>query len=314
MKEELLYNYLYGRATDSEKEQILAWLDEAPQKHQQELTRIQYLFTATEHYWPKTAGGGLTVRSNVRRIFRYASGIAAGIAVMLGVWHLSALNVRNAITRHTETIEIPQGQYMSLLLEDGSKVWLNAGAKLEYPAIFDRKVRTVKLTGEAMFEVERDTKRPFIVETFCSDVKVLGTKFNVVADPAERIFETTLMEGTVKVTNRSNPAETMLMKPYDVVELIGDRLYKTTTTDFKDLCWTEGLIAIKRMPFGDLMARFEKAYNVKIVIEREKMPEIRVMSGEIRISDGIDYALQVLQQVSDFTYHRDMEKNVIVIR
>ena len=68
------------------------------------------------------------------------------------------------------------------------------------------------------------------------------------------------------------------------------------------------------MPFDQLMQRFEKAYSIKITIDRNTLPEIDLQSGKIRVSDGIDYALHVLQQVADFTYSHDEEENEIVIR
>ena len=69
------------------------------------------------------------------------------------------------------------------------------------------------------------------------------------------------------------------------------------------------------MPFDELMAKLERVFNVEIRIECERMPQINVMSGEVRISDGVDYALQILQQVSTgFSYTRDEKTNVIVIK
>ena len=144
---------------------------------------------------------------------------------------------------------------------------------------------------------------------------MLGTKFNVLADPNNEVFSTTLIEGKVKVTNRNDPAESIIMQPNDMVVLENGRLYKERVPDFADLCWTEGLIHLKKMPFDELMAIFERAFDVRIEIERETLPQIDVMSGEVRISDGVDYALHVLQLVSsEFTYTRDEKTNVIVIK
>ena len=116
------------------------------------------------------------------------------------------------------------------------------------------------------------------------------------------------------MTNNSNPQETLFMKPYDVVVLADGQLYKRHTDNLRDLGWAEGLIHIKKMPFDELMATFERVFDVKIIIKREKLPEINVKNGEIRISDGVEYALHVLQQISDFTYERDLTSNVIVIK
>ncbi|EKC56861.1 protein containing FecR protein domain protein, partial [human gut metagenome] len=64
---------------------------------------------------------------------------------------------------------------MQMTLADGTLVHLNAGTTLEYPVVFSRKDRRVKLTGEALFEVAHNAKHPFIVETFATDLQVLGT-------------------------------------------------------------------------------------------------------------------------------------------
>ena len=204
---------------------------------------------------------------------------------------------------------------MQMALADGTLVHLNAGTTLEYPVVFSHKDRRVKLTGEALFEVAHDAKHPFIVETFATDIQVLGTKFNVLADSENGLFSTTLVEGRVKVTSRKDPAESIILQPNDRVVLEHGRLYKERVPDFDDLCWTEGLIHLKKMPFDELMAIFERAFDVRIEIERETLPQINVMSGEVRISDGVDYALHVVQLVSTgFTYTRDEKSNVIMIR
>lgn len=204
---------------------------------------------------------------------------------------------------------------MQITLPDGSHIHLNSGTVLQYPVVFARDARRVKLSGEAMFEVTPDARKPFIVETFASDIQVLGTRFNVLAHRAQREFSTTLISGKIKITSRMNPAETFIMYPNDNVSLMQGKLYKTNVSDLSDLCWTEGLIHLKKMPFEKMMETFERAFDVKIRIECEKMPQIKVVSGEIRISDGVDYALHVLQQVSTkFTYVRDDKTNVIVIK
>lgn len=315
MKDEMLYRYLYGETTRAENEQILTWLDADPQNRIAELNRMHYVCSAVDHFSPRHATTVKIARSkSLQRIIRHVAAVAASVVVLMGAWHLGNRNTYLEVSSRITALEVPAGQHLKIQLEDGTKVWLNAGSKLEYPAVFEKKIRNVRICGEALFEVKHDAHRPFVVETFTSKIEVLGTRFNVFADKQRNRFSTTLVEGHVKVTSLRNPSETFYMEPYDVVSLVGGSLYKTHTSDFKDLCWTEGLIHIRKMPFDDLMARFEKAYGVKIVFERTDLPRIEVLSGEIRVSDGIDYALHVLQQVSDFTYERDEKNNVIIIR
>lgn len=313
MKDEILHRYLYGQVTEEEKQQVLEWLDAAPEAHTAELGRLHYLCSAVDHYNLQRRSSRIDGWS-LRRVSRYAVGIAASVALLFGVWHISHLNAYKDISSRVAVLSTSAGEHLKVTLEDGTTVWLNAQTVLEYPPVFEKGIRAVKLSGEAMFEVQHDAKRPFVVETFSSKIEVLGTKFNVLADKERNQFMTTLVEGRVKVTNLLNPSEILMMQPYDVVELIGGSLCKKQTADFRDLCWTEGLLRIKKMPFDELMARFEKAYDVKIVYNRSTLPQINVQSGEIRISDGVDYALHVLQQVADFTYERDEAQNVIVIR
>lgn len=316
MEQELLFRYFRGETSQEEEERILSWVEASP-ANRAEFRKAHLLFAGLALYAPAPASD--TARPKPRRtllrIARYAVRTAAAVIVMVGAAYFGRIYYHRSLSKQQTLISVPAGQRMQMALADGTLVHLNAGTTLEYPVVFSHKDRRVKLTGEALFEVAHDAKHPFIVETFATDLQVLGTKFNVLADPDNELFSTTLIEGKVKVTNRNDPAESIIMQPNDMVVLENGRLYKERVSDFADLCWTEGLIHLKKMPFGELMAIFERAFDVRIKIERETMPQINVMNGEIRISDGVDYALHVLQLVSsEFTYTRDEKTNVIVIR
>lgn len=316
MDEKLLFKYFQGRTTPDEEDAILAWVEEHP-ANRKELKTAFMIFSGLAVYAAKPEAVP-TVTPKHRRIWvqtvRYTLRTAAVVMLMIGAAYTGKMIYRNALSQQNMSIVVPAGQQMSLTLPDNSQVKLNSGTQLEYPVVFG-KTRSVKLTGEAMFEVTPDEKHPFVVETFASDIRVLGTKFNVLADAERSEFTATLIEGQVQVTNRTNSNERITMYPHDVVTLSNGRLYKNRDEDFAELCWTEGLVHLKRMPFDELMAKFERAFDVEIRIECERMPQIDVMSGEVRISDGVDYALQILQQVSTgFSYTRDEKTNVIVIK
>ena len=101
------------------------------------------------------------------------------------------------------TITVPRGGEYSLVLSDGTRVWLNAETELTYPTVFGKGERKLMLKGEACFEVVTDTARPFIVESFYNRVEVLGTRFNVSAYTGKSAVKTTLLRGKVKVSNLS---------------------------------------------------------------------------------------------------------------
>lgn len=310
MNEELLRRYLYGEADEKEQQKVLDWFDADPENHIAKLNHLHYSYLAEEKYgMPSPNRKGV-----LWRLGRYGAAAAAAVGLLFGVWHLSDRHAYREMSARPISLETPAGQRITMQLPDGTHVQLNAGTKLEYPQVFAKGMRRVKLSGEAMFDVSHDARRPFVVETFASEIEVLGTRFNVLSDEQNARFSTTLVEGSVRVRSLFDPSDVLTMRPYDKVEIVNGKLRKTTTQDFQELCWTEGLIHIKKMPFDELMQRFETAYSIKITIDRNTLPEIDLQSGKVRISDGIDYALHVLQQVADFTYSHDEDANEIVIR
>lgn len=313
MKDELLYRYLAGETTDAENEEILAWLDADPEEHIREMNRIRYICQAADRNLLREAPAGGRVVA-LRRLARYAVGAAAALAMLAGTWYLGNRSTYHTLAERMAAVEVPAGQYIRMTLEDGTSVWLNAGTRLEYPAVFDRKTRRVSVSGEAIFDVTHDPGRPFLVRTFASEIEVLGTKFDVRADEERNFFSTTLMEGSVKVRNLSDPADALLMEPYEMVRLVDGHFRKSRVRDFADMRWTEGLIHLRSVPFEELMTIFERAFDIRIVMECEALPEVNVISGEIRVSDGVDNALAVLQQIVDFTYEHDYTHNIIRIK
>lgn len=315
IEKELLFKYFRNHASESEKQQIREWLEASPEVHRKEYREAFYLFQGIVLYGnseqPKAATA-LRRTGVLRPYIRLITQAAAVILLFIGgSWLTHTLTLRKVSSQMT-ALEVPAGQRMKITMSDGSQVWLNAGTRIEYPAVFNRTERRIKLSGEAMFEVRHEQDYPFVVETFASEVTVLGTKFNVVADEQYHRFSTSLLNGSVKVVDRRT-RETVYLRPNDRVKLINGRLVIDRIDDPVAMRWTEGLISLKDISFPELMTKFEKAYDVKIVIDRAVLPRIDFVSGKIRISDGIDHAMKVLQHVSDFTYTRNEETNTIYI-
>jgi len=111
-------------------------------------------------------------------------------------------------------IEVPLGAKGSIVLPDGSKVWLNAGTQISYDENYGKKSRSLQLTGEAYFDVARDKRHPFIVNASGLKIEALGTKFNVKAYPEEPSVMTTLEEGKIDIQimeNRKGPRNIILL-------------------------------------------------------------------------------------------------------
>nr|WP_286083552.1 FecR family protein [Parabacteroides goldsteinii] len=110
-----------------------------------------------------------------------------------------------------QTITVPAGQRINITLADGTNVWLNARTTIQYPITFNEKERLVKLDGEAYFDVTKDKSKPFIVQTNNYNVEVLGTKFDVDSYSETEIFETTLMEGSVRISSLTDANESLML-------------------------------------------------------------------------------------------------------
>ena len=320
MKEETLYRYFNNEAAPEEVEQIEAWLAEDPTR-QREFDAARMLFNASvlqRMHYEESARRTTRVWS-LRRIARAAVRVAAALVLIAGAGYAGGMIARDGMYREMSdrlnVLEVPAGQRMSITLEDGTLVRLNGGSRMEYPLLFARGERHVKLSGEALFDVAHDEKHPFVVETFASEIKVLGTKFNVYADEENGRFTTTLAEGRIRAKNLvGNRQEQVVLNPNEMVRLINGHLVPSRVADLDALCWTEGYINIRNVAFEELMERFENAYDVHIVIDRAQLPSIGYASGKIRISEGVDFALHLLQQACDFSYTKDEATNTITIR
>ncbi|WP_295938005.1 FecR family protein [uncultured Alistipes sp.] len=313
--DELLFKYFRGEASPEEKQKIGDWLQVDPDRNARQYKSARFIFEGLTIYADSRAVATPPQQTRtLQTLSRYVAGIAAALLLMVGAGYFMRERTLNSLSDQMTVMEVPAGQRINFELPDGSKVWLNADTKIEYPVVFAKGERRVKLSGEAMFEVSPNAKRPFIVETFATRVEVLGTKFNVLADPRSHKFTTTLLQGKVRVVNLLLDQHAIVMQPNDVVRLVGRNLSVSPLEDDSAICWTEGKISIKGIPFGELMTKFEKAYGVKIVIDRKTMPSIDYTRGKVRVSDGIDHALHILQHAADFIYERDEENNVITIR
>lgn len=133
-------------------------------------------------------------------------------------------------TGEINKLRVPRGGTYILQLSDGTKVYMNSMSSLEYPVAFSPEERRVKLTGQAYFEVAKDSRRPFVVDTEEYSVNVLGTSFDVKAYADEKGLRTTLASGLVSV---SRPGEAdRLIQPGE--QLLFDKQQQSFTLKHVD--------------------------------------------------------------------------------
>ncbi len=316
MEKELLIKFLKCETTPEEEKLLVDWLEADPE-HRKELDSMQLIMEGMALCVPELRNMDSDKTSHRVSLFTKLTkiSVAASIAIIIaaGIGYSYISDKLDNLSNQKTMVEVPGGQRICITLGDGTEVWLNSSAKLEYPSVFSGNQRIVKLSGEAMFNVKHDEKHPFIVETYACNIEVLGTRFNVNANESLNSFSTALMAGSIKLTNKLNPESSIIMKVNEEVTLKDGYLQLENIKNHDEYLWPEGIISIHDTTFEELMAKFEQIFNVQIEIRSKKIPSINYNRGKIRVSDGIDHALKILQLSSDFTYKRDTETGVITI-
>ena len=204
----------------------------------------------------------------------------------------------------------PKGGEYTIMLADGTKVWVNAATEIRYPVKFVGKERRVWLEGEAYFEVAHDTTRPFVVETEQAKVKVLGTSFDVSAYEEEGKTWTTLEEGMVEIESLDR-GEKIRMVPGEQICLIegkGMEKYKVETALFTS--WRSGRLVFKDMRLEDLMRNMARWYDVKVEFYREEAKDI-VFTGDVKKYEDLNEVLEIIELTSDV--HFTIEEQRIIV-
>jgi transmembrane sensor len=312
MEKETLYKFFDGKASREEKEAVRIWLESSPENEQM-LFREREFFDAMILSGSTKSGTEKKSRPFYRTVLFEAMKIAAVFAITIACGTYFYKSEIRKIGEAMNTITVPAGQRANLTLPDGTNVWLNARSEMRYPAAFTGNKREISLDGEAYFEVTHKGGKPFVVRTDKCNVEVLGTKFNVEAYSDSEDFCTSLMEGSVRVSDKKKPSESLVLAPNQQVSWINGHLQSKPIADFDPFRWKEGLICFKSMHFKELMSRFEKCYGIHIIIENPKLADY-ICSGKFRISDGIDKALRILQKDAKYTFERNKDESVIYIK
>ena len=162
------------------------------------------------------------------------------------------------------TIVTPRGGQYAVVLSDGTKVWLNAASSLKYPVAFTGNERNVELTGEAYFEVAKDATKPFFVKSNSQTVEVLGTHFNINSYADEKATKTTLLEGSVKVSNLAN-ASVIKLKPGQQAVNGAGQMHIIYNADIDEaMAWKNGKFLFNDTELQTIMRQLSRWYDVDV--------------------------------------------------
>ncbi len=275
-------------------------------------------------------------------------GILKTAAIVLIALTIGALGNQYWINKHQiafskreMNIETTLGSRAITTLPDGSKVWLNAGSRLNYNLEFGQKTRIVKLIGEAFFDVKTDSSKPFVVKAGKLAIKAYGTAFNVKAYPEENTITTTLVRGKVVIAGKDKAEKDFAvnLKPNDKVAFYNEnaqRIYalnkvhesncqmqQSVPVVMKEInavreaeiktelytSWKDERWVIEKRDIESLINDFERRYNIKIQIESNEIKKYH-FTGTLQ-NETIEQVLVILRHTIPLKYKVD--KGLITI-
>jgi transmembrane sensor len=240
-----------------------------------------------------------------RNLLKVAAVLIVGLITTTAIFYNKPEKQR--YTGIVETVTTPYGARTSFKLPDGSEVWMNSGSTISFPRQY-AEIRNVELTGQAYFKVIKDGK-PFIVKTSLGVIEVMGTSFDVKAYNDET-FETTLVEGSVKVSNNKNQLETLKPGQQSAITPSNEISLKEVNTELST-SWKEGKLMFVKEPFANVAKALGRWYNVKIELQGEQLKKLGY-TGTIEM-ETFGEVLELINTTTPIKYKFDNKTRILKI-
>jgi len=325
MEKEKLIESIISVPTKKNDPEVDAWVNESAENREE---YIQY-----KNLWAIMQTGSemsdLQVRnslSEVRKsiapekqpisiwnLLKYAALIAVAL---VGGYLTGKIEIKHDVAMNE--VFVPKGNRSSVTLPDGTKAWINNGTKITYPDKFREKERVIELEGEGFFDVVHDKAHPFIVKVGENMVKVLGTKFALIAYPEDKFIKAELISGKieldVKGNDQSNEFKSYFIEPSQglVLEKSSGKVSKSKISDgFYDY-WQNGVYQFKDESFEELAKKIERIYNVEVTFNDQSLKK-RLFSGTLSVSDNIFSLMEVFKSATGEPFAYTHQGNHIYI-
>lgn len=226
--------------------------------------------------------------------------------------------VNQQIERNSKTVFntmiVPYGKRGNLILSDGTKVWVNSGSKLIYPAVFNGDKRQVYLQGEAIFNVAHNKNKPFKVFSDNQEIVVLGTVFNVSAYADDAVSYTVLKTGSVRIKYHKNN-KFLKIEPGDMAS------YNAKTEELNSIqvdpddyfSWREGFLTLNNNSLRDIATKLSRYYNVEIKFVHD-FPENPTFSGRLDLKNEVDSVLETINKTTPIKYQWENNKEILITK
>lgn len=277
-----------------------------PVNEQRKAITLQKLLAATGQtaHVPVDATPVVTLNTRKRWLHYGAAAAIAGLLIMAGVVvYRSKDHSIAAAERPWKTVRNGSDKVESIVLAEGTRIWLNSRSAVSYPADFGAgEAREVRLSGEAYFEVAKDAAHPFTVHTDSLQTTVLGTSFTIMAWPGTDRIQVALVEGRVQVNGYRGRIQEVL-KPGDLLSFTetDGQIKKTAGGVRPDMYeWKGGKIVLSNTPVIEALKELEQVYGVRMHYNAAEIGN-RKLTGKFN-REGIDTVLHNLLFAADLRF------------
>ncbi|MPR33030.1 FecR family protein [Salmonirosea aquatica] len=331
---ELLDKYLAGRCTAEEVYLVEKWyasLDEegslpADEKVFDQPKQWARVRAALRDHMDNPAGHTYTpAKSKTLPLWPNFSRIAAAVLLLLGVlggyryWQNTQDDERmttvGVSAPETVRIENTLNRIVRHSLPDGSEIWLNPGASIRYAKLFQSDFRDVSLEGEAFFEVTPNPSRPFRVSSGKMLTTVLGTSFNVKANPIDQQYEVSVVTGKVSVSapdpSGRRQSVQLLPRQQAIIDATSGQLAQKElpASAGKVASWQPVSLTFQDATLGEVVSRLEKKFDLKITLANPRLANCRIKAvfDQQRLPEILDMTTLMVEA----TY--EMQGNTIIL-
>ena len=199
-----------------------------------------------------------------------------------------------------QTLDVPVGGEYRFALPDGTRVWVNSASSVRFPNRFAGERREIYMTGEIYMEVAHDAARPFIVHTDDKSVRVLGTKFNLMAYPGDREVVTTLVEGSVEFCDRTKCVRLQPGEQAILDEATGAIETREVNTALYT-SWASGMFEYENMPLEDIARQLTRWYDVQFVFD-DPVFRAHAFTGVVKRTQTLDKVLSLIEKTTNVSF------------
>lgn len=189
-------------------------------------------------------------------------------------------------------IIVPKGKRTEIIFSDGTKAYINAGSRVIYPRIFDKNKREIVIEGEVYLEVAPNPKSPFIVKSSNSDIKVLGTAFNVSAYKEDKAGSVVLVHGKVEI--ETTQKEKIVLQPDQLAYITPEKTTTQNVNVLKYTSWKDNLLFLDSDKTSDVLNQLSRFYGVNINYATE-VADIPI-SGKLDLRKDIEGVLKNIEE------------------